>query len=98
MTWHPKRAQLICRDVRHSWQPSDAWREGHGFVRRLVCNRCFATKTQTLDSEGYVLSTSMSYREGYLRKGEGRTTADEKAQLRLENLGRLDSVNGENRE
>lgn len=85
-TWQPDENQLVCRDLQHSWSPRTAHREGKGFVRTLVCLRCGSLKHQHLDSEGYILKTSMVYPTGYLRPGEGRMTRDERATLRVRNL------------
>lgn len=89
MTWAPDSNQRMCRDIRHSWTPWNAWWEGKQIIRQLRCSRCFSGKTQTLDLEGYVLKTSISYTYGYLRKKDGRLTAEEKTAIRLNNLGRL---------
>lgn len=84
--WQPTDEQLWCRDVQHSWGPYTARREEGGYVRTLICGRCGALKDQHLDSEGYILRSSMVYPQGYLRPGEGRLTRGERAELRVRNL------------
>ena len=84
--WQPTDDQLWCRDLQHSWSPYTAHRDGDGFVRTLICERCRSEKYQHLDSEGYITSTRMSYPLGYLRPGEGRLTRNERAELRVRNM------------
>lgn len=85
--WQPTDDQLLCRDLQHSWSPYTARRDGKGFLRTLKCIRCGATKDQHLDESGYILRSSMIYPPGYVRPGEGRLTRDERAALRVRNLG-----------
>lgn len=87
MTWQPTDDQLLCRDLQHSWSPYGARRDGKGFLRTLICTRCKSEKYQWLDEHGYIVSTRMSYVVGYLRPGEGRMTRDDRAELRVRNLG-----------
>lgn len=84
--WNPTDNQLLCRDLRHSWEPFNAWRKGRGYVRELRCSRCHSYRTQWLDSEGYVLLTRVRYSDGYVRKEGGRLTSDEQALVRLYHL------------
>lgn len=87
-TWRPTVEQLMCRDLRHTWEPFDAWKEGRGFIRVLKCSRCDSHRTQKLDSQGYVLTSSMKYSDGYVRKEGGRMTAEERADIRQLNVMR----------
>lgn len=87
--WRPTPDQMMCRDVQHSWGPHNAWRDGRGFVRVLRCSRCGTFKTQRLDREGYVLTTTMKYPTGYLRPEGGRLTGDERAYVRLSHLNHI---------
>ncbi len=84
--WQPTDDQLLCRDLQHSWSPYTAHRDKGQVIRVLNCTRCVAKKEQTLDNEGYILSTHMKYPPGYLRPGEGRLTREERAALRIRNL------------
>jgi len=85
--WQPTDDQLLCRDLQHSWAPYTAKRNIDGFIRTLKCVRCVALKEQHLDLEGYILRSDMKYPPGYLRPGEGRLTRDERANLRVRNIG-----------
>lgn len=87
-TWRPTAEQLMCRDLRHTWEPFDAWKEGRGFIRVLKCSRCDTHRTQKLDAQGYVLTSSMKYSDGYVRKEGGRMTAEERADIRQLNVMR----------
>lgn len=87
--WNPTDNQLLCRDIRHSWEPFNAWKEGRGYVRVLRCSRCGSYRIQQLDSRGYVLTTRIRYSQGYVRTDAGRLTRDEQADLRLTNLNHL---------
>lgn len=87
--WHPTDEQMLCRDLRHMWVPRGAWKDGRNFVRQLRCTRCETLKVQTLDCDGYVLTTRMRYAYGYLRKGGGGITSDTRAYFRVLNLGSL---------
>lgn len=83
--WNPTPDQLLCRDIRHSWQPYDAWETRKGFVRVLRCSRCRSQRIEELDREGYVVSKRMKYPQGYLRKDGGRLTKKETALIRRHN-------------
>jgi hypothetical protein len=85
--WQPTDEQLLCRDLQHSWAPYTAKRMVDGFVRTLKCVRCVAMKEQYLDLEGYIVDTRMKYPPGFLRVGEGRMTREERANLRVRNIG-----------
>lgn len=85
--WQPTEEQLLCRDLQHSWSPYGAKSTRDGFVRSLRCDRCSTLKDQHLSRDGYIVRTSMIYPAGYVRPGEGRMTRDERAELRVRNLG-----------
>lgn len=84
--WQPTDAQLLCRDLQHSWTPSTARLLVDGYLRILACTRCKAFKTQKLSKDGYILNTTMTYPAGYLRPGEGRLTRSDRAELRVRNI------------
>lgn len=89
-TWLKKQSHdtRTCRDLGHAWAPSTASRIPKGYLRSLVCDRCGALKTQRLDNEGYIKSTSMAYPAEYLLpKGAGRLTRSDRAALRIHGLG-----------
>lgn len=81
----------LCRDtsIHHAWTYSGASRLGQrkGFTRTLICTRCEAVKTQTLDRGGYVVKSTMRYPDGYLRPpGSGRATRQDNAEARLRGI------------
>lgn len=76
----------MCRDLQHAWSPLTALKARYVIIRTLKCARCDAEKEQTLDKSGYITSTRMRYPEGYLRKGKGRMTRDDRARLRVGNV------------
>ena len=86
--WNPKEEHLVCRDLLHAWQPSNAARlPGGGFVRIMLCMRCSTTKKQYLDEYGYLKRTEFFYPAGYLRpKNAGRLTRADRAKLRVRNV------------
>ena len=86
MTWKPDAVHLVCRDLQHAWEPHTARKIKSGFVRVLVCSRCSSTKTQRLDRHGFIMQTSMTYVQGYLRPGQGRLTRADRAELRVRDL------------
>lgn len=84
--WQPTEDQLVCRDIQHSWSPYTARRVKSGYVRTLICVRCKAEKYQTLDQDGYITGSRMSYPVGYLRSKKGRLTIHDRAALRVRNI------------
>lgn len=76
---------LICRDtgIRHQWEPANAYRDKGGFAEVMECQRCGTTKTRWLTADGLPVKTSFEYAEGYVRKGQGRTTRAENAAIRM---------------
>lgn len=85
--WTPTRNQLLCRDLMHSWTPRTAKKHGQQFIRTLKCGRCDCIKTQILDKKGYIMSSRMTYPDGYLRPGGGRLTRADRANIRIVNAG-----------
>lgn len=80
---------ISCRDYGHNWGPSTARRERDGTISRtLVCRVCEASRNQSLDRLGYVISNSYSYEAGYVIGGIGRLSPAHRAQLRLVSIDR----------
>jgi len=79
-----KPEYLMCRDLRHPWQPYDAHRDGkrRTITRTLVCPRCGTLRHDVLDFSGYVVSQRYEYPEGYQLKG-GSMTAGDRAMMRI---------------
>ena len=82
-------AYLACRDLGHSWRPLTAgWTAEGNIHRRLQCVRCKVERAQFLDPNGYVLSGSYVYSDGYSIHGLGLLTRDDRAELRRANVMR----------
>lgn len=72
-----------CRDWRHRWEPWRAWKMRGGYEEHRRCTQCGATVVRLLDSRGYQISRRILYPDGYLVRGMGRLTEDDRAELRL---------------
>lgn len=84
---------LECRDYMHSWQPYEAKevRRGRIVERVLRCERCKTLKKQTLvikHGKAFLSTGSYKYAEGYLIKGMGHVTQEDKAKLRFRTIVR----------
>ena len=75
---------LVCRDEKHRWRLYDIEGDSKtGFTRYHRC-ACKAMRVQTLDADGYIVSTRTDYPKGYqLPAGTGRLSRDGNALLRL---------------
>ncbi len=61
---------LDCRDLRHAWIRQGYWSDGGAVKRRLLCERCGTTRTDSWSFDGRErLSGSYDYVEGYLLEG-----------------------------
>jgi hypothetical protein len=85
---------LICRDLGHSWAPSDVKISGKGrnaeIHRILQCRSCPTQRVQILDVNGYRLRSKYVYPEDqdkdaapYKLKGVGRLSVDDNASIRV---------------
>lgn len=72
-----------CRTWAHWWKPYDAHREGGMWVADLRCARCESHRLDTIDKRGEVIKRRYRMATGYLRKGAGPLTGQDKNQLRL---------------
>jgi hypothetical protein len=80
-------AYLACRDIGHSWRPLTAsWTADGNIHRRLQCVRCHVERAQILDAQGYILSGTYAYADGYQSHGVGGLNRDDRAQLRKANV------------
>ena len=78
------REVLDCRAYGHDWKPRTAKWNGPRVEGSLLCDRCEAAKSFTLDgTTGEVLKSSISYADGYLVKDMGRIVGEAKGALRL---------------
>lgn len=76
----------ICRDLMHAWKDMTVHRYGDEYEHHMTCSRCRTFKIQTLDQFGYIVKTSYSYSSDYIRKGVGRMTREERAELRKQSF------------
>lgn len=78
---------LLCRDLRHPWQPYTAEidKRSRTIERVLICPRCAAERTDVMDRFGDILRSRIKYPPGYLVTG-GRLTSDDRASIRLLNM------------
>jgi hypothetical protein len=80
---------LLCRDLRHPWQPYDAKRDSKSktITRVLVCPRCGTLRHDVMDYFGFVLSQRYTYPKGYKMPG-GPMVSGDRAMIRLLNTTR----------
>lgn len=76
---------LQCRDFGHSWRPFEARYipARRQYDERLRCARCDTIRIRLLDSRGAQLASHYDYADGYLVKGLGRLTGEDRDALRL---------------
>lgn len=88
---HMPGAHLQCRDFGHSWRPFTArWNaEFDCFESRLRCTRCRTVRNRYISRNGELLSSHYAYADGYLIRGFGRRTAEDRAELRLASIMRI---------
>lgn len=81
-------SHLLCRDFGHGWRPWSAeWiPQRRQYAEHLVCTRCQTVRTRLLDEWGAQLGQGYTYPEGYLVKGLGRLTGDDRNAVRLAGL------------
>lgn len=80
---------LLCRRVRHAWQPLSAARMRGGGWEILRCSRCGAEKEHQYDRHGNRTYTGQpTYPDGYLFTGQGRMGKDGRLALTHESLRR----------
>lgn len=81
---------LDCRDLGHTWRWQKAQEDKrYRIITRIVsCDRCGTERVQTLNQYGYLVSSSYRYALGYLLKGAGFLTVDDRAAMRLRNVRR----------
>lgn len=75
-----------CRTLRHAWKKHDVevLPRKAGYVQILRCMRCGAERGYEINRRGVIVARlSMHYPEGYVRRGHGRMTAEDIADLRV---------------
>lgn len=75
--------QEDCRfELGHAWQRHDAYREGNGYVRVVLCGRCHGLRKRFY-VHGRIVSSNYTPSDGYpAPAGVGHLSADEIAGLR----------------
>jgi len=76
---------LLCRDLGHAWAPYDVRvsRKAGQIERVLQCRSCPTQRVQILDLDGYNKRSKYDYPEGYLLKGIGHLSVDDRAHVRV---------------
>jgi len=73
-----------CRDWSHSWTPFRAWKiKGGGWEEHRLCVNCNSTLIRLIDKQGYTVYRRIAYADGYVLKGLGRLSANDRAAIRL---------------
>ena len=73
-----------CRTWQHAWEPTTVERQGGEYVQGLRCLRCTTERFVKVNARtGHRDGNKYLYPEGYLLKGGGALTADERAEIRL---------------
>jgi len=75
-----------CRSWAHLWRPLRAWKIRGGFEEHRECAQCESVCIRLLDTRGYQVSRRIVYADGYLRRGMGRLSEDDRAELRLADI------------
>lgn len=74
----------MCRVIGHAWDYTTVKQDGREFLQGLVCLRCRTERFLRINARSGVTNGSRySYSDGYLFKGGGALTPDERAELRL---------------
>lgn len=79
---------IRCRDMSHSWRPFHIAVLDHCYDQQLRCTRCYTIKHREVSFTGHLLSVHYEYCDGYVVKGLGRLTGEDRDQLRLESVQR----------
>ena len=76
---------LECRDMRHGSVAHDVEPVGRDYKQTVRCPRCGTLRTRLVDGRTGIAGPWKSYNhpEGYLRKGQGRMTREQRGQMRL---------------
>lgn len=76
----------LCRDLGHPWRLIDSkYLRGQGYyLQHLQCPNCGSEKDRKIDLRGRLRHPKYLYVEGYVRHGQGRMTAEQRAEMRLD--------------
>jgi hypothetical protein len=84
------RTQIACRARGHAWEDWRAHLFGRngsrGAMEILRCSRCGSERQQDLDRFGTVVKGRYVYPDGYLVKGLGRLTGEDRGLVRLTSI------------
>lgn len=73
-----------CRSWGHAWDYTTVQKQGVIYLQGLVCLRCTAERYVKINSRsGVSTGGRYSYPDGYLFKGGGALTPEERGELRL---------------
>lgn len=77
-----------CRSYLHAWRPLRVHEEGVLVVQTLICTRCGTERDQEFNRRTHKSQRRGAYRhpEGYLFKGGGRFTAEERDDVQWKGL------------
>jgi hypothetical protein len=77
--------QLECRDFGHAWAPYTARLIGNlgGYEYTLRCGRCLTERYRQIGRTGRLLQNKYRYEPGYLIKGLGQLTTEDRDEFRL---------------
>lgn len=74
----------MCRVFGHAWDYTTVKRDGGEYVQGLVCIRCTTERFIRIDPRsGETNGSRYTYAEGYLFRGGGALTPQERSELRL---------------
>lgn len=74
----------MCRVFMHAWEYTTVKREGGVYLQGLTCIRCGTERFMKVDPKtGEIRGARYRYSEGYLLKGGGALSHEERAELRL---------------
>lgn len=82
---------IECRDLQHAWRYFNVIhrKEEKLYDEVLRCLRCDTLKHRFISYDGeYVKSPRYEYPEGYVVKGQGRASADDRAKIRIAAMNR----------
>lgn len=83
---------ILCRDMGHTWRPFRAVynSEYNCYDRTLRCGRCKTERSQSISTDGLILSGTYDYPDGYQAPaGTGRIDGNGRGALRLESTLRV---------
>lgn len=82
---------LICRDLRHAWEPSALWRDKGKVKRRLSCDRCGTQRVDCWTRWGEREAPRYIYPDAYQLKGDVYAAKE----IRVEMMSRLSVFDSE---